>query len=270
MAETIRKFDSTRKRPRNSVRQQIVELETQSKQTLSSLDVSCQTLRSLEDQLAEFMDDYYTQTGPYVDELVALEQELAGYRQKKPISNDNLAKTKQIIRETEDKIRNKTQNRQIERDIKGLYRDMVKECHPDTAAGEEAVEEMKREAMQVINDAYARKSLADMWNQYVQMEIKMSKGVRGKAKLERLQARIDQMRQALDEVENRRLTLEQSAACALMNRAFEMRLSGKSLTDQIINETIEQINATRKKIAYHHMKQKLMDEADTMLKEGRG
>lgn len=264
-ANNSSKFNSRRKRPLDSVRQQIVELHSQSKQTLSSLDMACDTLRGLEQRLDEFMSDYYAQIGPYMDELVTCEQELSVYRNKKSEKLDYFRQTKAIIRKTEQEIQNLSHNKRIDGEIKQLYRDMVKECHPDTAAGEAAIEAMKQEAMQVINDAYERKSLADMWKHYVQLEIDSKQGLRGKAKLQMLQERMQRMSRALQEVESRHMVLEQSAACALMNRAFEMRLVGKSLHQEIINQTLAQIDSTRQKIAFHQMKERFLKEADGLM-----
>lgn len=241
-----------------SINQAIVSLETKSTRALNSLDRSCEYLRQLEDDLEHFLTDYYDQVGGYFEELEEIENELALFRAS---LSKNMPIAKRIYDEME--VMPKRESQQLDRDARSLYREMAKECHPDVASGTEAVEQIKDDVIKTLNEAYSRKNLGDLWKIRFEMEEKKAQGtIDPNKRVDLLKERVDQMQRALGEVESRRVKLEESPACALMQRAFQMRLCGQDFIEMVIADVQGQIARKRKELVGTKVRHLYMEARD--------
>ena len=131
---------------------QFIALKQRSQETQSALSTAHQTLQTIEETLADFLDDYYAKVGGAFETLTQLQQELAECSSAcfdAPMSPLPDASAKRASQAGE---------------IKQLYREMVRDCHPDQyMSGGGEVAALKAEMMKTLNAAYARKSLSDMW-----------------------------------------------------------------------------------------------------------
>jgi len=260
MEQTTRRYPHRSRRngkpDTRSLRQQIMALETRSNLTVQSLKIACEELAGLEADLERFLSHYYEQVGGYFEQLEAIDRELTDY--KNPLKR-RLARFAQAKRPSEE-VMPLRQNQAIERDMKSLYRDMAKEFHPDLPAGDQAVAEMKEDAIRVLNDAYARKNLGELWKIKCEVEARKDKGrLPAEKKLDRLSERVEQLQRALQEVEGRRATLEQSPAFALMQRAFQMRLCGQDFIEAVLRDVKGQIERKRQELVTLKLRERFLN-----------
>ncbi len=250
-ASARRRTPSKGPRLSKAQRQELMALETRSHRTLTALDQSCEALRQLEDEIAHFMEQYYTKVGSYFEELARLEEELTAFNAS--IAADQIAarKTHQV-NESLRAIAHKSNARALEADLKTLYRDMAKRAHPD--AGDTA----DHEAMGRINEAYAKRNLGELWKIRQELEVEPVKAL-PKDRIAMLQAQQEALQKTLEEVESRRLSLEESEACALMQRAFQMRICGQDFIQQVTDQVLAQITVTRKKLVTTKIKHLYVD-----------
>lgn len=198
-------------------KQQFLALQQQSQQTQTALDVAHDTLRELEDELADFLDDYYARVGRDFEILTELREALRAEQ------------VQCFHREKPAQIAQDTPRRQPDT-VRRLYRDMARDCHPDRLAGEAEnnAAGMKAELMKTLNAAYARKNLSEMWKIKWELERHKNNGsLSHKQRLELLKAQQEQMRGALEELRRREEEVRASAAYRLMQHARMMQLCGQ-------------------------------------------
>lgn len=243
----------TTKSPRMSkaARQEMVILQNQAERTLSALDQSCESLRQLEEELNQFISDYYGKVGHYFEELARIEDELQA--EELLARQVQAAQVTQAAARSFDAITHKTHSRTIERDMKSMYHDMAKRAHPDAAGDSADVEAMSR-----LNDAYARRNLGEMWKIKQELDDDKQSG-RAKDRLEQMKAQHEQLQMALEEVEQMRRQLEESPASELMQRAFQMRLCGQDFIQQVTDHVQSQIADKKRKLVTTKIKHRYLD-----------
>lgn len=232
-----RKVEKERLPDQKELRQMLIALETQCNRALNSLDCSCEALRLLEIELDEFLDDYYHHVGSYFEQIAAIEAEIESLK----VQPTDIMPTARRIYEGMD-VLPKSQSKGLDQEIKNLYRDMAKEYHPDAASGAEAVKQIKEDVIKTLNDAYARKNLGDLWRLRFDLEDdQTASAMSTQERIELLTKRVTIIENMFEDVERRRLKLEESPACALMQRAFQMRLCGQNFIESVIADVKLQI-----------------------------
>ena len=219
--------------------QALTAFESQCDRALNSLDSSCEALRLLELELDAFLDDYYHHVGTYFEQIAAIEAEIESFKEQPK----DIMPTARRIYESMD-VLPKSQSKVLDREIKSLYRDMAKEYHPDaaTGVGADVVKQIKEDVIKTLNDAYARKNLGDLWRIRFDLEDdQLGSNLPAELRIDLLQKRVLLIEQIFEDVERRRLKLEESPACALMQRAFQMRLCGQNFIESVIADVKLQI-----------------------------
>lgn len=259
MSASIKK-KRTPKAPRvlspKEIRQTLIAFETQINRALNSLDRSCESLRQLELEIDEFLNDYYHHVGTYFEQISAIEAEIEALN-----TGDvpELMPTAKRIYENME-VLPKSQCKALDQDIKTLYRDMAKEYHPDAASGAEAVKQIKEEVIKTLNDAYSRKNLGDLWRIRFELEDEQVKGsMHPLERIQLLRRRVSMIEQMFEEVEAKRLKLEESPACALMQRAFQMRLCGQNFIEHVIADVKQQIERKQTELLRAKLKHLYME-----------
>jgi|GEM_PF-2213584 len=259
MSASIKK-KRTQKAPlilsQKEIRQTLIAFETQINRALNSLDRSCEALRQMELEIDEFLNDYYHHVGTYFEQMSAIEAEIQALNSGEV---PELMPTAKRIYESME-VLPKSQCKALDQDIKTLYRDMAKEYHPDAAAGAEAVKQIKEEVIKTLNDAYSRKNLGDLWRIRFELEDDQLKATMHPAeRIQLLRRRVSMIEHIFEEVEARRLKLEESPACALMQRAFQMRLCGQNFIEQVTADVKQQIERKQAELLRAKLKHLYME-----------
>lgn len=241
----------------NHMRKQFVALQRQSEQTRSALDQLQGNLKHLEEELAAFLEAYYHAVGAEFETLSALKQSLhevafeaTSGRPHRAISEseapDVLAKTSG------------------QASFKQFYHAMARECHPDVAATQTELAQMKTEMMKTLNQAYARKSLSEMWQVKWELEQHKANGkLTHKQRLELLKAQQAQMQSALQEMERREQELRESSAFQLMQHANLMRLCGQDFVETVRQRVLSQIEETKRQLVSARIKSRYWQHVRT-------
>lgn len=226
-----------------SPQQQTVALKMRLHLVLQSLEQSCQTVRQLEAELDAFLQRYYTAVGPRFEELAKLEHELQWLRDTgRPIAP--VVPTPLPAYATEHR-------RAIDAQVKHLYRSMVKECHPDSAPTQAS---SRQEVMRAINEAYAKRNIADLWRAKCQMET-WHYSDDSEALNAHLRVQQEAIAQQLAHIQTRQRELESSAAYALMQRALQLKLCGQDFIEVVQHHVRQQIETTRRELVIAKIKQ---------------
>ena len=202
---------------------------------LGQLDVACDELQQLEAEMERFITEYYDQVGGYYEQLEAINHKLACWDAGVALAEDDPG---YLQRGPFD----------IESELKKLYRSMVKEFHPDLHRKGGSVDALREEVMKTLNAAYNQRNFATLWR----MKCKLGEMPQLReqetplAYLQRLRDYYEQISAAYEAMERRRETLEDSPAYALMQRAFEAKLHGQDLIENIVEKMKLQIDAKRR------------------------
>ena len=234
-------------------------------------DVSI-ALVNTEKEIENFLDRYYTETAPYFKELEKLQKALADTHRAFDLENAksdgmNALQAKQAFDRMLERHRNKPTPKQhqeaIAQDMKSLYRKLVKDYHPDRqqsadapskkpvrAQQEAPVEDVDNEAlMRMINQAYAKKNLGQMWQAAFDAEDVKIRNAHGSAERRRqIFERLEKVEEAITQLKKQRYRLEHASSAVLMQRAFEARLAGKDFFAQVITKIQRDIVQTRREV----------------------
>lgn len=241
-----------------TIHQQLMALENRSNTTLHALDAACEDLRALEGELERFLSNYYGRVGGYFEQLQKIEQELEAFRATYMWSPAQavLENAKQF-----NEVTSKELSKQLDDEMKQLYRSMAKEYHPDAPRGEQAVAQMKEDVIKTINNAYARRNIGELWKIKWEMERAAAQTkTQAHEKMVQLERHCEKMQQSLHEVQRRRKKLEQSPAYALMQRAFQLRLCGQDFIEIVTSNVMSQIEARRRELVNTKIKQLYVNE----------
>ena len=229
-----------------ALRKELMALKHRSKKALNALDAACDSLQKLESQMEVFLTDYYDQVGAYVEELERLEDELNKVKQQHPTTSTVI---ESLVQQVHDTVLRREFSKEMEQEMKSLYRSMAKEYHPDMAAGKAAIAQMKRDVFQTIQEAYARRNIGELWRLKWELEQRNALDeTEPEHRVNKLQAHCSKMQQALEEVETRRAMLERSPACALMRRALHYQLSGRDFIEIVLSNIQQRIADKRREL----------------------
>ena len=195
---------------------------------LERLARDTQQVRQLESEMEAFLSEYYERVGGYFEQLERLNYSIAALDEEREAQ----AQSPAALSPTP-----------LAREIKQLYRSLVKEFHPDRlqAAGSKP----RSEVIQRINSAYAAQDLAELWRIRLLAEQPGSAAERVVRYREYYRA----MHQLVEQIAARRESMTSSAAYALMQRAQEARLEGQDLISHIIRKVRQQIGRKRSELA---------------------
>lgn len=222
--------------------QQFLALKQRSQQIQTALDGAHAKLQGMEEELADFLDDYYAQVGRDFETLNGLREELKAVGEScfsTPSSRANEATPTQENRAT------------MQQELKGFYREMARECHPDVAVADGAhdMAALKDELMKTLNYAYARKNLSEMWKIKWELERQKNDGqLNHKQRLQLLSSQQDQMQRALDDLQQRESEIRDSAAYQLMQHARLMKLCGQDFIALVRDKVRAEITQTKKQL----------------------
>lgn len=176
---------------------------------LQELEDASLRLKDMQQGLQEFLADYYTRVGPLLERLSELQP---------PAEEDGFPGTKPApgapVQDAPFSYRS---------ELKRLYRELAKACHPDTASGREA--SPAADYMQVINHAYRHENLASLW--------KLSLTLLPQSETSELTRRLREITQAREVMQASIRALEESREYQLMQKAFLARLRGQDLIFRI-------------------------------------
>jgi hypothetical protein len=211
-------------------------LKRSSAQVQTAVELTHGKLRAIEDELADFLDDYYAKVGPSFEQLTRLQEELlalqSGSFGMKPKSSDVPS-----ISETQPTA------------IKQFYRDMARECHPDSAGANAGQGDLKAEMMKTLNAAYARKNLSEMWHIKWELERQKEDGkLSHQKRLELLKTQQEHMQNTLSELQARERELRDSEAYALMQHARLMQCCGQDFIAMVQGRVAGQLEDAKREL----------------------
>ncbi len=218
---------------------QLSSLKRSSLQVQTAVELTHGKLRAIEDDLADFLDDYYAKVGPSFERLTRLQEELAAVQGGSFGVSIDLADAQ-----------NTSEKQQSS--LKQFYRDMARECHPDVgeaSAGQGDAKALKAEMMKTLNAAYARKNLSEMWQIKWELERQKEDGkLSHQKRLELLKIQQEQMQNTLSELQARERELRDSEAYALMQHARLMQCCGQDFIAMVQGRVAAQLEQAKREL----------------------
>jgi hypothetical protein len=170
-------------------------------------------LQELEDELSDFLENYYARVGGHMKQLLELRRELKRTEQETFSS--------QAVPELSEAFMRLPANR-LRETIKQLYHELARDCHPDLKG-----EEVPAERMQELNAAYNARNLSALWKLKWEVTQEKSGGrMSHKDRLDLYRTQVGHMQESLEALEARQEALKQSEAWQLLQHARFMKLSG--------------------------------------------
>lgn len=176
---------------------------------LQELEDASLRLKDMQQGLQEFLADYYTRVGPLLERLAELQR---------PVEEEEFVGTAALSGATPAAAPFSYRG-----ELKRLYRELAKACHPDTARGRETAQ--AADYMQVINHAYRHENLASLW--------KLSLKLRPETDTADMARRLHDIALAREAMQASIRSLEESREYQLMQKAFLARLRGQDLIFRI-------------------------------------
>ena len=214
-------------------------LKRSSLQVQTAVELTHGKLRAIEDDLADFLDDYYAKVGPSFEELTRLQEELCAVQN----GSFGVATNAVDVQKTAEKQQSS---------LKQFYRDMARECHPDADAastGQGDAQALKAEMMKTLNAAYARKNLSEMWQIKWELERQKEDGkLSHQRRLELLKTQQEQMQNTLNELQERERELRDSEAYALMQHARLMQCCGQDFIAMVQGRVTAQLAQAKREL----------------------
>jgi hypothetical protein len=170
--------------------------------------------------LAEFLGDYLQRVGPLIEQLRELEKQrdrLRSFAAPPPEATASIP----------------TGQDGFQKELKRLYRDLAKACHPDQAGFDGSY-------MQVVNHAYQQRNLASLW--------KLALKILPSREAETLEHRLQDIKRAKQAAATSLEALEQSPDYQLMQRVFVERLRGRDLVYHIERDLENQLRQTERRL----------------------
>lgn len=177
-------------------------------------------LKEARRSLAEFLDDYLQRVGPLIEQLRVLEKQRDHLRSFAAPA----APVTSAIPVGQDSF---------QRELKRLYRDLAKACHPDQAGSDGSY-------MQVVNHAYQQRNLASLW--------KLALQLLPSSETQTAERRLQDIRRAKQTALASLEVLEQSSDYKLMQRAFLERLRGRDLVYHIERDLEKQLRQEERRL----------------------
>lgn len=208
---------------------QFIMLKQRSQQVQTALEAVQSHVQFLEEEVAQFLDDYYAQVGAAFEQLTALQAECAAVQRgcfDVPSAPVSPASSPMPARD----------------DIttKQLFRNMARECHPDRAEG-------NADLMQTLNAAYAQQNLPEMWQVKWELERQKQGGqLSHRQRLELLQAQQAHMQETLAALEQREHDIKASEAFALMQHARLMECCGQDFIAMVKGRVQQQTEQAKR------------------------
>lgn len=218
-------------------------MRERSEKVQTALEVTHSQLQQIEEDLTVFLDEYYAAVGASFEELTQLQREIQA------VKAGSFGLPPQLQDTAPPPINGKAQPPSPS--LKQFYRDLARECHPDSAAIQAAkpIAALKADMMKTLNAAYARKNLSEMWQLKWELERQKNKGALKHAqRLELLRAQQAQMQQTLDELQSRESELKDSAAYKLMLHARLVQSCGQDFTAMVKGRVQRQIDEARREL----------------------
>jgi len=218
---------------------------------LKYLDLASQSLRKLENELQLFLDEYYARVGHWFQQLEDLHVH--------PVPQENSAVAaatplRQVYNEVsleEDELASPLKD--IDRELKQLYRKLVKRYHPDAVAPKPS-ELKESNVIQCINLAYADRSLSDLWQVEYETLLQTMEVHPIEDLMQILQERYERLVASIQRVVHYRKALMNSPAYALMKRHQQMKYMGEDLMESVIEEVKEQVRNARSTLVLKKLK----------------
>lgn len=241
---------------------EIAVLEEKLDHTLRSLNMASVQLRAIEHEVEIFLTDYYRRVGRYFEQLEMLDRELETMRTREhPIQPPALHITSRIVEQTNQSIQLRHSTIEIDRELKTIYRSMAKEFHPDVTVEKKSKKAPSEEIIKQVNEAYSQKNLGELWRLRFELQERELLTTRNlEQRRDALRVRVQEAEVAVRDVNNRRLKIENSPACALLEKSVEAQLCGKDFADQVIADVVRQIEQ-RKRDLLNAKLQSLYEEA---------
>lgn len=228
---------------------------------LRRLNAACTQMRTVEQELRSFLDEYYGQVGVFFEQLEQVRQEITEYdrriRQaatKRYVPADGLrgqtGQVLEMLRHNLPAVLADLQQDEWEAEMKDIYRRLVKLYHPDIA-GKNAV--YGTQVLQLINHAYEKKNLWAMRvMEHSLVEHALARQDTPQSRLERLRERFDAIVRAIARVTDRKTRLQRSDAWQLKQRMEQDRY----LVEVIIHRMRQQIDDARRTLTQKRIEYK--------------
>jgi hypothetical protein len=175
--------------------------------------------------LDEFLADYLTRVGPLISRLSKLvdpSREDASEMAALPLPESSVP----------------AEGAAFQKELKRLYRDLAKACHPDQQGG-------RADYMQIVNHAYQHRNLASLWS--------LSLHLLPTRRPDDLHQRLEALRASRRLLSSRLDALEQSPEYLLMQRVFFERLQGRDLVRAIERDLIQRVQQEERRTLFSQM-----------------
>ena len=216
----------------------VAELRRRIATMLDELDSSCRSLRSVQTELDDFLVQYYRRVGPWFEKLEQLHARYYG--------QDTVSTVPNLLMHMPSTGQGKRTLRAVDREVRALYRRLVKSCHPD--ASRHCGEQTAMPDIRAVNAAYGRKEIGTLW----QLDWQASERRRQRQKVRKRRAelveRYDALVVTLTQLRDQEKTLRNSAAYQLMERDFVARLQSRDLAGSVIAEVKRDIAELERKL----------------------
>lgn len=207
-------------------KQEEIYLRARLRDALKHLEQHARAALALELELTGFIETYYAAVGEYVEQLVALETQIAIEH------NHSEEEFAAITSAMHDAAKQAQQDRAEE--LKKRYRTLAKNIHPDVLNTQSYVEAAVK--MQEVNEAYDARDLAKLVRLQAEWTLENILNMPEDIRLPELRAQLQAVDKASNQYQKERMGLMHSPVYELMLRATSARMAGRDWIAAVVHK----------------------------------
>lgn len=229
-------------------------LERLIRKDMVSLDFLCHELRQTRQDLAHFLEDYYSKVGGYIASLESLQFTVVHASSGSASSANGLTASEDAppVLATPSPV---SADGAVDQEARSLYLFLVKKYHPDTAP-----DGGDTQLLAIINHAYEKQQLGSLWKIMFEQEWKEISSLPPLLRLKLLKHYQQRIHHSVTVMERRMRQLHASPEYLLFQRVFTARLRGEDLLSQIVTRIQEESSRCARLLEYRRFRHQLMQE----------
>lgn len=229
-------------------------LERLIRKDMVSLDFLCNELRQTRQDLARFLEDYYSKVGSYIASLESLQLAEVHAATKSISSASGLASFEDAspILAAPSPV---SVDSAVDQELRSLYLFLVKKYHPDTAP-----DGGDSQLLAIINHAYEQQHIGSLWKIMFEQEWREISCLSPILRLKLLKHYQQRIHHSVVVMERRMHQLHTSPEYLLFQRVFTARLRGEDLLSQIVTRIQEESSRCARLLEYRRFRHQLMQE----------
>lgn len=215
------------------------------------LDYLCRELKETQDDLADFLEDFYSRVEAHPEFLATANPEPSRILEKQEKSTNASMEVKPTSTEAAE-----TTPTDMEQETRQLYLHLVRKYHPDSAP-----DGGNPELLKSIIQSYQERRFGSLWKISFEQEWQEIQQLPQNIQQKFVTHYRERLQQANEVMENKIRSLHGSPEYRLQQSVFTARLRGEDLLTQIVGHIHHEGTRAARRMEYYRIRQQLIEEA---------